>query len=105
MLHVIVGLLDNSAHTDSYMAYTMSIYIYNHGEWLGWVLKLQAINAFRQKRVQSCETRSLVQRYCGGSRVLRHCSPAHIHVVTMHEYKTIMMVLIGSVRRITVLPM
>ena len=28
----------------------------------------------------------------------------HVHVVTMHEYKTIMMVLIESLQQITVFP-
>ena len=66
-LHAIVGLLDNSAHIDSYVAYTMSICIYNNGEWLGWELKLQALNTFCQKTVQPYETRFLMQIYCGGS--------------------------------------
>ena len=55
MLHATVGLLDNSAHIDSYIRG-----IYYYGEWLGLALILQAINALCQKRVQPYKTRFFV---------------------------------------------
>ena len=42
MLHAIVGLLDNSAHIDSYMAH-------DHGKWCGWALSYIAIHTASDK--------------------------------------------------------
>ena len=54
------------------------------------------------ERVQSYKTRFFVHIYCGGSEFLD--TPVYIHMVTMHEYKTIMTVFIASVRQIMILP-
>ena len=86
MLYAIVGLLDNSTHIDSYVAYTMNICIYNHEEWLGWVLKLQAIMLSARKGFSHIRLGSLCKYTAEDLEFLD--TPVHIHVVTMHKYKT-----------------
>ena len=85
------------------MAYMTSICIYNHREWLGWVIKLQAINALARKGSGHTRLDSLCK--CTAEDLEFLDTPTHINVVTMHKYKTIIVILIASVQQMTVLPM
>ena len=71
------------------------------------MLILQVINTLLQKRVLPYKTRFLLHILYTVEDLEFLDAPVHIHVhaVTMHKYKTIIMVLIANIRQITVLPM
>ena len=90
MLHAIVDLLDNSTyHTDSCMAYIGSWRVAQQA------LILQVTCA--RKGFGHARLDSLCIYTVEHSEFLDIPIHIHVHVVTMHKYKTIMTVLIASV--------
>ena len=66
---------------------------------------LQVINALCQKRVWPRDKILCAQIVQTESEFLDTPVHVHVHMATMHEWKTIMMVFIMHVQQITALPM
>ena len=65
----------------------------------------QVINSLRQKRVGHMRLNSLCTVTVEDHKVLDTPVHVHVHAVTMHKWKIVMMVLITHVRQTVVLPM
>ena len=75
------------------------------GEWYGWALILQEINALHQKSVWPHKIRFLCTNTVEVCEFLDASVYKHMHVVTAHECKTLKTKLISHVRKFTIFTM